>query len=115
MASFGVEDACLRKFFAFVIDQLKFLRVLQGRACNHYSFFPFFFMQANSKSFVVRTLDRKTLWEMQTPQVMRQTLHFNLLDILMLNIFLHEIGESTHQFICHCRLSSLSCLEMVLS
>ena len=27
------------------------------------------FVQANSESFVVRTLDRKTLWEMQTPQV----------------------------------------------
>lgn len=27
------------------------------------------FLQANSESFVVRTLDRKTLWEMQTPQV----------------------------------------------
>lgn len=27
-------------------------------------------MQADSKSFVVKTLDRKTLWEMQTPQVL---------------------------------------------
>lgn len=27
------------------------------------------FFQANSDSFVVKTLDRKTLWEMQTPQV----------------------------------------------
>ena len=27
------------------------------------------FLQANSESFVVKTLDRKTLWEMQTPQV----------------------------------------------
>lgn len=26
-------------------------------------------IQANSESFVVKTLDRKTLWEMQTPQV----------------------------------------------
>lgn len=26
-------------------------------------------LQANSESFVVKTLDRKTLWEMQTPQV----------------------------------------------
>lgn len=26
-------------------------------------------LQANSDSFVVKTLDRKTLWEMQTPQV----------------------------------------------
>lgn len=25
--------------------------------------------QANKDSFVVKTLDRKTLWEMQTPQV----------------------------------------------
>lgn len=28
------------------------------------------FLQADSKSFVVKTLDRKTLWEMQTPQVL---------------------------------------------
>ncbi|GAV63321.1 IspD domain-containing protein [Cephalotus follicularis] len=27
--------------------------------------------EANSKSFVVKTLDRKTLWEMQTPQVIK--------------------------------------------
>ena len=27
------------------------------------------FVPANSDSFVVKTLDRKTLWEMQTPQV----------------------------------------------
>ena len=27
------------------------------------------FVQADNESFVVRTLDRKTLWEMQTPQV----------------------------------------------
>lgn len=27
------------------------------------------YVQANSESFVVKTLDRKTLWEMQTPQV----------------------------------------------
>ncbi|MQL79743.1 hypothetical protein Taro_012193 [Colocasia esculenta] len=31
-------------------------------------------MQANSKSFVVKTLDRKTLWEMQTPQVIKPDL-----------------------------------------
>ncbi|GAB2278250.1 hypothetical protein Dimus_012941 [Dionaea muscipula] len=30
--------------------------------------------EANSDSFVVRTLDRKTLWEMQTPQVIRPEL-----------------------------------------
>lgn len=30
--------------------------------------------QANSESFVVKTLDRKTLWEMQTPQVMKPDL-----------------------------------------
>ncbi|RLN24943.1 hypothetical protein C2845_PM07G30870 [Panicum miliaceum] len=30
--------------------------------------------EANSDSFVVRTLDRKTLWEMQTPQVMKPNL-----------------------------------------
>ncbi|KAF3965685.1 hypothetical protein CMV_010146 [Castanea mollissima] len=32
------------------------------------------FGQANSESFVVRTLDRKTLWEMQTPQVIKPEL-----------------------------------------
>ncbi|XP_065627470.1 2-C-methyl-D-erythritol 4-phosphate cytidylyltransferase, chloroplastic-like [Quercus suber] len=32
------------------------------------------FVQANSESFVVRTLDRKTLWEMQTPQVIKPEL-----------------------------------------
>lgn len=30
--------------------------------------------EANSESFVVRTLDRKTLWEMQTPQVIKPEL-----------------------------------------
>ncbi|KAJ9141441.1 hypothetical protein P3X46_031979 [Hevea brasiliensis] len=30
--------------------------------------------EANSESFVVRTLDRKTLWEMQTPQVIKPDL-----------------------------------------
>ncbi|WVZ67892.1 hypothetical protein U9M48_016909 [Paspalum notatum var. saurae] len=30
--------------------------------------------EANSDSFVVKTLDRKTLWEMQTPQVMKPNL-----------------------------------------
>ncbi|XP_020537138.1 2-C-methyl-D-erythritol 4-phosphate cytidylyltransferase, chloroplastic isoform X2 [Jatropha curcas] len=30
--------------------------------------------EANTDSFVVRTLDRKTLWEMQTPQVMKPEL-----------------------------------------
>ncbi|KAJ4952239.1 hypothetical protein NE237_029071 [Protea cynaroides] len=30
--------------------------------------------EANSKSFVVRTLNRKTLWEMQTPQVIKPEL-----------------------------------------
>ncbi|XP_051135393.1 2-C-methyl-D-erythritol 4-phosphate cytidylyltransferase, chloroplastic [Andrographis paniculata] len=30
--------------------------------------------EANSESFVVRTLDRKTLWEMQTPQVIKPAL-----------------------------------------
>ncbi|KAF8016123.1 hypothetical protein BT93_H1605 [Corymbia citriodora subsp. variegata] len=30
--------------------------------------------EANSESFVVRTLDRKTLWEMQTPQVIKPSL-----------------------------------------
>ncbi|KAG6652333.1 hypothetical protein CIPAW_06G177000 [Carya illinoinensis] len=30
--------------------------------------------EANSQSFVVRTLDRKTLWEMQTPQVIKPDL-----------------------------------------
>ncbi|OVA15477.1 2-C-methyl-D-erythritol 4-phosphate cytidylyltransferase [Macleaya cordata] len=30
--------------------------------------------EANNESFVVRTLDRKTLWEMQTPQVMKPEL-----------------------------------------
>lgn len=30
--------------------------------------------EADSKSFVVKTLDRKTLWEMQTPQVMKPDL-----------------------------------------
>ncbi|XP_050273071.1 2-C-methyl-D-erythritol 4-phosphate cytidylyltransferase, chloroplastic isoform X2 [Quercus robur] len=30
--------------------------------------------KANSESFVVRTLDRKTLWEMQTPQVIKPEL-----------------------------------------
>ncbi|KAF3440659.1 hypothetical protein FNV43_RR18943 [Rhamnella rubrinervis] len=30
--------------------------------------------EANSKSFVVRTLDRRTLWEMQTPQVIKPEL-----------------------------------------
>uniref|UniRef100_A0A0D3EX59 2-C-methyl-D-erythritol 4-phosphate cytidylyltransferase, chloroplastic n=1 Tax=Oryza barthii TaxID=65489 RepID=A0A0D3EX59_9ORYZ len=30
--------------------------------------------EADSNSFVVKTLDRKTLWEMQTPQVMRPSL-----------------------------------------
>ncbi|KAI3993194.1 hypothetical protein MKX01_009937 [Papaver californicum] len=30
--------------------------------------------EANSASFVVKTLDRKTLWEMQTPQVMKPEL-----------------------------------------
>lgn len=30
---------------------------------------PVVTMQANSDSFVVKTLDRKTLWEIQTPQV----------------------------------------------
>jgi len=30
--------------------------------------------EANSDSFVVKTLDRKTLWEMQTPQVMKPKL-----------------------------------------
>uniref|UniRef100_A0A0E0JRZ2 2-C-methyl-D-erythritol 4-phosphate cytidylyltransferase, chloroplastic n=1 Tax=Oryza punctata TaxID=4537 RepID=A0A0E0JRZ2_ORYPU len=30
--------------------------------------------EADSDSFVVKTLDRKTLWEMQTPQVMRPSL-----------------------------------------
>ncbi|KAL8156091.1 hypothetical protein AgCh_001250 [Apium graveolens] len=30
--------------------------------------------EANMKSFVVKTLDRKTLWEMQTPQVMKPEL-----------------------------------------
>ncbi|KAK4799048.1 hypothetical protein SAY86_024413 [Trapa natans] len=30
--------------------------------------------EADSKSFVVRTLDRKTLWEMQTPQVIKPVL-----------------------------------------
>ncbi|KAK6945656.1 Cytidylyltransferase IspD/TarI [Dillenia turbinata] len=30
--------------------------------------------EANTKSFVVRTLDRKTLWEMQTPQVIKPEL-----------------------------------------
>jgi 2-C-methyl-D-erythritol 4-phosphate cytidylyltransferase len=33
-----------------------------------------FLLQADSNSFVVKTLDRKTLWEMQTPQVMRPSL-----------------------------------------
>ncbi|GMY06264.1 2-c-methyl-d-erythritol 4-phosphate cytidylyltransferase, chloroplastic [Fagus crenata] len=32
------------------------------------------FVQANSDSFVVKTLDRKTLWEMQTPQVIKPEL-----------------------------------------
>lgn len=31
-------------------------------------------VQANSESFVVKTLDRKTLWEMQTPQVVSLSL-----------------------------------------
>lgn len=31
---------------------------------------PFCGMQVNSDSLVVKTLDRKTLWEMQTPQVL---------------------------------------------
>ncbi|BBG96257.1 NADH dehydrogenase ubiquinone [Prunus dulcis] len=31
-------------------------------------------MQANSESFVVKTLDRRTLWEMQTPQVIKPQL-----------------------------------------
>lgn len=31
--------------------------------------------QANSEGFVVKTLDRKTLWEMQTPQVLTSKLH----------------------------------------
>lgn len=35
--------------------------------CNN-SFHPFS-LQADSDFFVVKTLDRKTLWEMQTPQV----------------------------------------------
>lgn len=30
--------------------------------------------EANTDCFVVKTLDRKTLWEMQTPQVMRPPL-----------------------------------------
>nr|XP_027190818.1 2-C-methyl-D-erythritol 4-phosphate cytidylyltransferase, chloroplastic isoform X2 [Cicer arietinum] len=30
--------------------------------------------EANTESFVVRTLDRKTLWEMQTPQVIKPNL-----------------------------------------
>ncbi|KAF9587178.1 hypothetical protein IFM89_039618 [Coptis chinensis] len=30
--------------------------------------------EANSESFVVRTLDRKTLWEMQTPQIIKPEL-----------------------------------------
>lgn len=30
--------------------------------------------EANSDSFVIKTLDRKTLWEMQTPQVMKPNL-----------------------------------------
>ncbi|GAA0174232.1 transferase [Lithospermum erythrorhizon] len=30
--------------------------------------------EANSESFVVRTLDRKTLWEMQTPQIIKPDL-----------------------------------------
>ncbi|XP_010030242.2 2-C-methyl-D-erythritol 4-phosphate cytidylyltransferase, chloroplastic isoform X1 [Eucalyptus grandis] len=30
--------------------------------------------EANSESFVVKTLDRKTLWEMQTPQVIKPSL-----------------------------------------
>ncbi|KAL8498152.1 hypothetical protein ACS0TY_021474 [Phlomoides rotata] len=30
--------------------------------------------EANSESFVVKTLDRKTLWEMQTPQVIKPDL-----------------------------------------
>lgn len=37
--------------------------------CVICSFFFFFLCQANSDSYVVKTLDRKTLWEMQTPQV----------------------------------------------
>ncbi|KAG5625814.1 hypothetical protein H5410_011032 [Solanum commersonii] len=30
--------------------------------------------EANSESFVVKTLDRKTLWEMQTPQIIKPEL-----------------------------------------
>lgn len=47
------------------------LKLLHGQAplwtCSSYLYNRI--MQANSDSFVVKTLDRKTLWEMHTPQV----------------------------------------------
>lgn len=47
-------------------------------------------LQANSDSFVVRTLDRKTLWEMQTPQVTEKL----SVDIFSVNIFIMIFMEA---------------------
>lgn len=60
-------------------------------------------IQANSESFVVKTLDRKTLWEMQTPQV-RNSFFWTIREILTCN---------WSNYLC--RLSSRTCLRKALN
>ena len=62
---------------ANILDQLSsclitieyFLNALQWNSCCATIMLSSPSVQASSSSFVVKTLDRKTLWEMQTPQV----------------------------------------------
>ncbi|PKA56632.1 2-C-methyl-D-erythritol 4-phosphate cytidylyltransferase, chloroplastic [Apostasia shenzhenica] len=62
---------------------------------------PFYLsFQANHDSFVVRTLDRKTLWEMQTPQVIKSDLlraGFELVNryAMLSTVFLCNLSFST--------------------
>lgn len=60
-------------------------------------------IQANSESFVVKTLDRKTLWEMQTPQV-RNSFFWTIREIMTCN---------WSNYLC--RLSSRTCLRKALN